>query len=131
MRRFSKWVVVLAAAALTACAATVPIMNVDNATVVSPAGRPLTNEQVKIAIVRAGSALGWSMKDAGPNKLAGTLVLRTHTANIEITYSPSTYSIAYKSSVDLMESNGKIHKNYNGWILNLNKGISTQLALAT
>ena len=40
-------------------------------------------------------------------------------------------SIAYKSSVDLMESNGKIHKNYNGWIQNLNKGISTQLALAS
>ncbi len=131
MRRFSRWVVLLAAAALTACAQTMPILNVDNAAVVSPAGKPLSNEQVKLAIVRAGSALGWAMKDAGPNKLAGTLILRTHTANIEITYSPSAYSIAYKSSIDLMEANGKIHKNYNGWIMNLNKGIGTQLALAT
>ena len=131
MRRLSRGVILCAALALSACVMVAPIQNVENATVVSPAGKPLTSEQVKTAIVRAGAALGWVMKDAGPGKLNGILVLRTHTAEIEVTYSPVTYSIVYKSSIDLQASNGKIHKNYNGWIQNLNRGISTQLGLAS
>ena len=51
----------------------------------------------------------------------GTLILRTHTAEIEIPYSAGGYSIAYKSSVNLQEG-GNIHRNYNGWIQNLNAG---------
>jgi uncharacterized NAD(P)/FAD-binding protein YdhS len=46
---------------------------------------------------------------------------------VEIPYSTNTYSIKYRSSVDLMENNGKIHKNYNGWIQNLTRGINAQL----
>lgn len=132
MVSFSRWAVVLAAAMVGGCATVAPIQNVDNATVVSPAGTPLTAEQVRLSIVRAGAALGWAMKDAGPGKLTGVLVLRTHTAEVDIPYSTSNYSITYKSSINLQESGGKmIHKNYNGWILNLNKGINAQLALAS
>ena len=69
------------------------------------------------------------MKDEGSDKLVGTLVLRTHTAVVEIPYSATSYSIKYRSSIDLNESGGNIHKNYNGWIQNLNKGINTQLGL--
>jgi hypothetical protein len=114
--------------AIVACN-TVPIMNVDNAAVATPSGKPLTQEQVRAAIIRAGSALGWQMKDEGPNKMVGTLVLRTHTAVVDIPYSASNYSIKYRSSVNLEESGGNIHKNYNGWIQNLNRGINTQLSL--
>jgi hypothetical protein len=108
---------------------TVPIMNVDNAAVATPSGKPLTQEQVRAAIIRAGSALGWQMKDEGPNKMVGTLVLRTHTAVVDIPYSASNYSIKYRSSVNLEASGDTIHKNYNGWIQNLNRGIGTQLSL--
>jgi hypothetical protein len=115
------------AVAIVACS-TVPIMNVDNAAVTNASGKPLTHEQVRSAIIRAGSALGWQMKDEGPNKLVGTLVLRGHTAVVEIPYSASNFSIRYRSSINLSESGGKIHKNYNGWIQNLLKGINTQLS---
>jgi hypothetical protein len=114
--------------AIVACN-TVPIMNVDNAAISTPSGKPLTQEQVRAAIIRAGSALGWQMKDEGPNKLVGTIVLRTHTAVVDIPYSATNYSIKYRSSVNLEESGGNIHKNYNGWIQNLNRGIGTQLSL--
>lgn len=129
MRRLYSIVTALVAAFVLAACTTVPIMNVDNAAVPTVSGKPLTKEQVRAAIIRAGGALGWQMKDEGPDKLVGTLVLRTHTAVVEIPYSSTNYSIKYRSSIDLNESGGNIHKNYNGWIQNLNRGINTQLGL--
>lgn len=110
---------------------TAPIMNVDNTAVTTASGKSLTNEQVRSAILRAGSSLGWQMKDEGPNKLVGTLNLRKHVAVIEIPYSPTSYSIIYRSSVNLDEKGNMIHKNYNGWIQNLQRGIGTQLAASS
>ena len=130
MRILSRLVVLLAAASIAACATVVPVLNVSNAPVASAAGKPLTADQVKSAIIRAGAALGWQVKEAGPGKLTATLVLRTHSASVEIPYSVTNYSITYKSSVDLNENNGQIHKNYNGWIQNLTRGIDTQLKLS-
>jgi glyceraldehyde-3-phosphate dehydrogenase/erythrose-4-phosphate dehydrogenase len=107
--------VLLAAAIVVAgCAPMAPIQNVSDVSVQVVGNKPLTETDVRNAIVRAGSGLGWIMKDAGPGKLNGTLILRTHTAEVEIPYSTSSYSITYKSSINLQESNGKIHRNYNG-----------------
>ena len=129
MRISSKVVALAAAVVLAACQnVVVPIQNVQKAPVASSANKPLTTDQVRGAIVRAGSTLGWIMKDEGPGKLTGTLLLRTHTAVVDIPYSASDYSILYKSSIDLKEANGQIHKNYNGWITNLTRGINAQLA---
>jgi len=128
MRILSKAVALAAAVVLVACQTLAPIQNVQKASVAASANKPLTNEQVRGAIVRAGSTLGWIMKDEGPGKLTGTLLLRTHTAVVDIPYSASDYSILYKSSIDLKEANGQIHRNYNGWITNLTRGINAQLA---
>ncbi|MBS0447461.1 MAG: hypothetical protein JSR59_16090 [Proteobacteria bacterium] len=106
-----------------------PILNIVDAPVTSPMGKPMTEEQVKEAIVRAGAALGWQVKEDGPGKMIGLLLIRKHTAEISIVYSPTSYSLTYKSSINLDEGGGQIHKNYNGWIQNLNKGIATQLKL--
>ena len=92
------------------------------------ANKPLTPAEVRGAIVRAGAGLGWIMKDAGPGTINGTLILRTHTAEVQIPYSATSYGIVYKSSINLQESGGKIHRNYNGWVQNLNRGINAQLA---
>jgi hypothetical protein len=107
-----------------------PILNVTDVVVVAQAGRPLGADQVKASIVRAGAALGWQIKEEAPGKLMGTLMLRSHTAVVEIPYSATSYSIQYKSSIDLNEGDGQIHKNYNGWIKNLTKGINAQLLLS-
>ena len=116
------------AIAMSGCSTT-PIMNVSDAVVASPSGKAVNNEQVRAAIVRAGVALGWQMKDEGSNLLVGTLQLRTHTAVVEIPYSTTKYGIKYRSSVGLDEKGGTIHKNYNGWVQNLTKGINSQLSL--
>ena len=121
----------LLAAATTAqagCMRCDPILNVSDAPVTSASGKALTDDQVKSAIIRAGAALGWQVKEAGAGKISATLLIRKHTAVIEIPYSPTSYSITYKSSVNLDEADGQIHKNYNGWIQNLNRGINAQLS---
>ena len=46
----------------------------------------------------------------------------------DIPYSTARYSITYKSSENLQAANGTIHKNYNGWIQNLTRGINAQLS---
>jgi hypothetical protein len=110
------------------CGRCAPIFNVSNAATTNASGKTLTNDQIKAAIIRAGAGLGWQMKDEGPGKIVATLLIRKHTAVVEIPYSPSGYSINYLSSVNLDESGGQIHKNYNGWIQNLTRGINSQLS---
>ncbi len=111
---------------LLGCAA-VPIMNVTKASTTSASGQAQSKEKVRAAILRAGGALGWEIKDEGPDMLVGSIQLRKHLAVIEIPYSAADYSIKYRSSVNLDEKNGIIHKNYNGWIQNLTRGINAQL----
>jgi hypothetical protein len=118
---------VIATAALAGCN-TIPIQNVSDAPVVTATGKNLSNEQVRAAIVRAGSSLGWQMKEEGPGMLVGTLILRTHTAVVAIPYSSRAYGIQYRSSTNLDAKDGNIHKNYNGWVQNLQRGINAQLS---
>lgn len=121
--------VILALAMSVAGCTSAPIMNVSDQTVAAPPGKAMTQDQVKTAILRAGSALGWVMKEEKPGLIVGTLSLRDHIAVVDIPYSAKSYSITYKSSVNLNETNGQIHRNYNGWIQNLQKGIGNQLNL--
>lgn len=127
MRRLSSLVVLAAALSAAACT-TAPIMNVNSAAATSASGKSLSADQVRSAIIRAGAALGWQMKDEGAGKLVGTLQLRDHTAVVDIPYTASSYSITYRSSVNLQERGGQIHRNYNGWIQNLTRGINAQLS---
>jgi hypothetical protein len=125
-------VLLLAASAIgsqAACLRCDPILNVNGALVAPPANKTVSAEDVRAAIIRAGAGLGWQIKDDGPGKLVGVLVLRKHTAVVDIPYSATTFSIIYKSSINLDEADGQIHKNYNGWISNLQKGIGTQMLL--
>jgi hypothetical protein len=70
----SRWkgAAVLAAAIVVAgCNALAPVQNVSSVSVAAQANRPLSDEQVRGAIVRAGAALAWVMKDTGPGQLGG------------------------------------------------------------
>lgn len=124
--------VILSAATMQSeagCGRCGPIQNVIDAPVPSASGRALSNEEIRKAIARAGATLGWQMATNTPGRVTGTLNVRKHTAVVEIPYSSKSYSINYKSSVNLDEgSDGTIHNNYNGWVKNLAKGIDAQLA---
>lgn len=115
------------AAALGGCVRTAPILKLEDVQVVASNSKP-TAAQVRQSIITAGTSLGWKMADKSPGVLEGTLVLRTHTAVVEIPYSATKYSIVYRSSENLNESGGMIHSNYNGWVQNLDRTIRTELS---
>jgi hypothetical protein len=115
------------AVALVACTAA-PIYNVQSTPISTASGKKPTTAQVRGAILSSGAGLGWTMKDGAPGVIEGRLALRSHVAVIEIPYSDSSYSIVYKSSTGLDESGGNIHKNYNGWIQNLQRSINAQVS---
>ncbi|MES2942412.1 MAG: hypothetical protein V4772_06040 [Pseudomonadota bacterium] len=126
MLSYLKFAVMAVVLAIAGCGS-VPIMNVNDAVITNASGKPMSNAEVRSSIVRAGTALGWQMRDEGSNKLVATLLLRDHSAVVEIPYSSKAYSIKYRSSTNLKESGGNIHKNYNGWIQNLTRRINAEL----
>jgi hypothetical protein len=112
---------------LVACTAA-PIYNVTDAPLSPSSGRVVPASEVRQTIITAGAALGWNIVDAGPGRLVGTLNLRTHSAVVDIPYSASKFSIQYKSGENLRAADGTIHKNYNGWIQNLERSVRSAVA---
>lgn len=107
---------------------TAPIHNVQNAPI-TPTGDEITMEEVKDAIIRAGSGLGWRMRQVEPGLIVGTLNVRDHMAEVEISYDTDSYDITYKDSNNLDKKGNEIHSNYNGWIQNLDNSIQNNIAM--
>jgi hypothetical protein len=126
MKFRSSLVVVGIAIALLGGCRNAPIYNVSEAPVVANK-KAVTMDDVEKAIVRAGAALGWQMKPIEPGLIEGQLHLRTHVAIVNIKYDTKNYNITYKDSTNLDYDGTNIHKNYNGWIQNLDNGIRAQL----
>ena len=112
--------------AMGAACTTKPIYNVSNAPVPAASRNPGLDAVGK-AITRAGAALGWHMQETRPGHILATLNLRTHRAVVDVNYTPQSYSIQYKDSIDLDYDGVNIHRNYNSWIQNLDRAIQTQL----
>ena len=116
---------VLGALALTGCRSGM-VKNVNDAAFT------LSDKQseadVKKAIIRSGTFLGWQMKGTRPGHIKATLILRKHVAIVDITYNKKTYSIKYKDSTNLNYDGESIHSNYNNWIINLDRRIQVELA---
>ena len=120
--------IILASLALLASCGTLPVYNVNNSPVLSMDEKPVTMKEVKTAIFRSGIELGWVMRPVSEGKIHATLRLRKHTAESNITYDTKSYSITYLNSSGLKYSDGKIHKNYNGWVQNLDKRIRGKIS---
>lgn len=110
------------------CARVAPIHNIDTAPLATVDGKGYTSNQVRSAIVTAGTSLGWRITEPAPGMLEGTLNLRAHTAVVDIPYGASSYGIRFKRAENLNASGDMIHSNYNGWVLNLDRAIRTELS---
>ncbi|MCD6042169.1 MAG: putative lipoprotein [Burkholderiales bacterium] len=123
--------ILLSAAALVmvGCGAQQPIQNVESSPIILPPGKSVSMQQVTTAIMRAGTRLGWQMVPEGPGRLSGRIALRNHMAVIDVSHDTKSYSIKYRDSSNLDARDGMIHRNYNGWIQNLDKGIRSELTL--
>jgi hypothetical protein len=127
--RFVGILLAAAAIALGGCATTQPIHNVQNAPIILSSAKNASMNDITGAIYRAGTQLGWQMQNEGPGRITGRLALRTHLAVIDIEHDTKSYSIKYRDSTNLDARDGMIHKNYNGWIQNLDKAIQNHLRL--
>lgn len=114
---------------VTGCRGGGPIYNVKDAPVATATGKEVTLDQVTKAILEAGTGLKWSMAVVKPGQIIGTLLVRSHSAVVDITYTTKTYSITYKDSTNLKYNADKqtIHDNYRGWIQNLDNTIKGKL----
>jgi hypothetical protein len=126
-----RYLVLVLAAILIAgqgCRTTAPMLTVINAPLGSSPGSKVSLEEVSRAIWAAGKRLGWEMQQVRPGELTGTLTLRKHLAVVAITHDTSTFSIKYRSSMNLRYHDGEIHRNYNNWINNLARAIQAEMA---
>lgn len=118
----------LAVFGLTGCV-TKPVMNIHNAPVPLAKNKRPTMKQTEEAIVEAGASRGWVMEAKKPGLIIGNLTVRgKHHATVKVTYTTKTYNIDYVDSRNLKYKDGKIHRNYNNWINNLDQRIRTNLA---
>lgn len=113
----------LAAVLLSGCAR--PIYNVSQRSFQNPGSLEHRTRQIQ----RAAGGLGWQTDVVRPGVIRATLNLRSHVAVVEITYNQEVFSIIYLDSTNLDYDGSSIHKNYNGWIMNLERAISQQPSL--
>ena len=109
------------------CRKRAPVLNLNNNTVASVSENK-SIEKVEKAISAGAASLGWKTEKTSPGLITATLFIRTHTAVVEIPYTLNSFSIIYKSSINLKYRDGKIHPNYNRWVQNLSNAISAELA---
>ena len=95
----------------------------------------LTKQQVKKAILDVSKqdnfSFGvWKLEAIDDNTIHGRLLNRKFQADVNIPYSAQGYSINFVSvSSNLKDKNGKVHRNYNRWIKNLDKKIQDNIFL--
>ncbi|MCT6875906.1 hypothetical protein [Frischella perrara] len=93
----------------------------------------LTKEQVKKSILAAASTQArtfgsWNMQVVNNNTITAKLLNRGYNVVVKITYSEKGYNIKYVSASDnLKGANGKVHRNYNRWVNNLNDKIQQNI----
>ena len=109
---------------LSACAKITPIYNIELETIVTASGNAPTLDQARYTIRRAVIAKTWKVKDTGPNSIEANRYKGVKHAQVAIKFSPTEYSIHYKSSKQLLYDGFKIHRRYNSWVKGLRKKIN-------
>jgi len=95
----------------------------------SPIPGGLSDEQIVKAIQQGGATRGWIVKKVSSGHLEATIFVRSHMAKVDINYDAAAYAIRYNSSENLGYKDGRIHRNYNKWVKNLNMDIQRAFAM--
>ncbi len=122
-------VIVLTLGFLAACSTQQPIHNISRSSVpLRSDGSLLTLKEVSTAISMAARIKGWKSSSLDEGAIEIKINVRDkHKAIAIVKYSSRNYSITLKKSVGLDERAGKIHRNYNKWIMLLDEKIQTEL----
>lgn len=114
---------------LTGCT-TARIVNIDRAPIPEARSGELTTGEVGSAIFKAAKAVKWQPHSKKTGHIVATRNYRTHQAAVDILYSPKSYSIRYRSSVNLKYDGSSIHRTYNAWVSELTQAINAEIASA-
>ena len=107
-----------------------PITNYQDMPVRARGGKPLSQAEVRDAIVAAASAKQWKVNYVAAGLLvAQRNVAGRHLIEVDIRYGPQQYSILYRNSVNMnyRAADSSIHPNYNRWARELVDGIDRAL----
>jgi hypothetical protein len=84
-------------------------------------------EQIGTDIRRAARMEGWQVEEVAPRMLYVTRSRADHAATAAVTYDRAAFSIELRSSRNLKQGDGKIHKLYNEWVRSLEEAIQREV----
>jgi hypothetical protein len=130
--RFSSSSLVLVIACFTGCGANLaPVLDVQNAPVITPQGVPPTRPLVRDSIVRALASRNWQIAEERPDELVARVSAGGHDATVLVRYDERYFSISrVDSSPGLKYDGSYIHRRYNHWIDRLRTSIQQELSHA-
>ncbi len=123
-------VIAYLALVIAACQNVRPIYDVSDRQF-SETAKKLSQQELDDLVISTGLKRGWHFRSISNGKLEGQIHVRTHMAVIEVKISQEAFSITYRSSDNLNEKSGNIEHNYNRWIHNLERDISTAVLKAS
>ncbi|NWA64571.1 hypothetical protein [Pseudomonas reactans] len=110
---------------VTAGCTSKPILNTQHDL---PADAQVSEEKMKTVIVNALQKREWTVQRLSPQLVQAEINVRNQFyAAIDIRYTRNSYAITYRDSRDLGYKDGKIHRNYNRWVNNLDSDIMAGL----
>jgi hypothetical protein len=101
------------------------ILNIENSPINS--SQELGVADVERAIIEGAKVRGWQPRVVEPGHIEAVLYIRSHVATVDIYFGTTSYSIIYKDSVNLDYKDGRINRNYNKWVQNLNSDIQSKI----
>lgn len=122
-----KRVFLFASVLLLLAACTNPVYNVDDASIATGSGSSHSLTDVRRVIVESATTKGWTIKEIDATHMEITRRLRASMVQSVITYSESSFSIAYKDSANMKYNGTTIHHKYNRWVRKLEKLIIRRL----
>lgn len=110
---------------VTAGCTSKPILNTQHDL---PANAQVSEEKMKAVIVNVLQKREWTVQRLSPQLVQAEITVRNqYYAAIDIRYTRNSYAITYRDSRDLGYKDGKIHRNYNRWVNNLDSDIMAGL----
>jgi hypothetical protein len=104
-----------------------PVYNVVDAAIATGSGNEPTLAQVEQAISAAATYKRWTVHRIDDGHLAASIHVRKHFAKVDITFTTEVFSIKYLDSKVLRYDGTNIHRNYNKWIILMERRIHHNL----
>ncbi len=92
----------------------------------------LSMKDVEQAVLQGANARDqWVVTGKRPGEVNLTVIVRSHQARVKVLYNTNMVRIDLVDSTNLLQSGGKIHRNYNKWAILLQGEIQSALLKKT